>query len=471
MNMIHKENCIIPVIMAGGSGTRLWPLSRSAYPKQFLKLMSDKTLLQDTLSRLDNITCRKTIVMSNEDYRFIVAEQLRNINYDNVDILLEPEAKSTAPAIALSAFHALSFDADAILIVLAADHHISDANKFTDIINEGIKAASEGYIVTFGVVPDKAETGYGYIRWGDKIGNNLYKIDSFVEKPSIEKATHYLSEGTYLWNSGMFVCKASTYLNELKRYAPDIYSACEQSIANSTTDMGFIRVDAKAFAQSPQNSIDYAVMEHTSRSAVIPFDSTWSDIGSWFALWEASSKDDNGNVTVGDTICVGSENNYLYSKNSLVTLVGVNNLAVVQTQDALLVASLDKVQNVKTIVEELGKKKRQEHIFHKERHRPWGNIYCITRSDNYIVNKITINPGTGISQQLHYHRAEHWIVVKGTAYVTKGSESFFVTENESTYIPVGVVHSIRNNGRIPLEIIEIQSGAYVEEDDVNREGY
>ncbi|EKS6649464.1 mannose-1-phosphate guanylyltransferase/mannose-6-phosphate isomerase [Enterobacter hormaechei] len=462
-------NYIVPVIMAGGSGTRLWPLSRSTYPKQFLKLIGETTLLQETIARLDDIDHERSIIMSNEDYRFIVAEQLRTINYKKAEIILEPEAKNTAPAIALSAFHALTYNKHAILVVLAADHHIEDKDKFTALVTEGVNAAAGGYIVTFGVVPNKPETGYGYIRSGDELDNNLFKIESFVEKPSFEKAEEYLKKGTYFWNSGMFVCKASTYLDELKKYAPDIFSACEKSLLNSQADMDFLRVDAEAFSCSPKDSIDYAVMEHTERSAVIPFSSQWSDVGSWLSLWETSQKDKSGNAKIGDVICVDSTNNYMYSSDSLVTLVGVENLAVVQTQDALLVASLDKVQNVKTVVEELSRLKRKEHILHSEVFRPWGNIRCITRSNNYIVNKIVINPGAGISQQYHHHRAEHWIVVKGTAYVTKGEENFFVTENESTYIPIGITHSIKNNGRIPLEVIEIQSGSYLEEDDIYRD--
>ncbi|MBT1728452.1 mannose-1-phosphate guanylyltransferase/mannose-6-phosphate isomerase [Enterobacter quasimori] len=463
------NNYIVPVIMAGGSGTRLWPLSRSTYPKQFLKLIGEATLLQETIARLDDIPHDRTIIMSNEDYRFIVAEQLRTINYKKADIILEPEAKNTAPAIALSAFHALSYNKNAILVVLAADHYIENKEKFSYLVAEGVDAAIKGYIVTFGVVPNKAETGYGYIRSGDELDKNLYKIDSFVEKPSLEKAEQYLKEGTYFWNSGMFVCKASTYLHELKKFAPDIHSACEKSLLQSQADMDFLRVDADAFNCSPKDSIDYAVMEHTERSAVIPFSSQWSDVGSWLSLWETSEKDESGNAKIGDVICVDSANNYMYSSDSLVTLVGVENLAVVQTQDALLVASLDKVQNVKAVVEELNRLKRKEHILHTEVFRPWGSIRCYTRSNNYIVNKIVINPGAGISQQYHHHRAEHWIVVKGTAYVTKGDKKIFVTENESTYIPIGVMHSIKNNGRIPLEVIEIQSGSYLEEDDIYRD--
>ncbi|HGA1658989.1 TPA: mannose-1-phosphate guanylyltransferase/mannose-6-phosphate isomerase [Escherichia coli] len=459
---------IIPIIMAGGSGTRLWPLSRSLYPKQFLSLINENSLLQETLKRLDGLNCLPPVIVSNNEHRFIVAEQLRQFGVDDFQIILEPVDRNTAPAVALAALKSLELHGDHHMLVLAADHAIQDIEAFHAAVLAAEQESVDNKLVTFGIVPTKPETGYGYIKKGEQVKNSVFKVNSFVEKPDLETAKNYLEQKCYLWNSGMFMFKASVYLDELKKFRPDILAACKESLSSASTDLDFIRLNSDVFAECPDESIDYAVMEKTQDCVVIPLDADWSDIGSWTSLWEISEKDEHENVSHGDVINYNSRNNYIYSEGSLISTVGVNNLIIVQTKDALLVAQQDNVQDIKKIVEILKKQKRSEHISHREVYRPWGRYDSVERGDRYQVKRITVKPGECLSTQMHHHRAEHWVVVAGTAKVTCGERTFFVTENESTFIPIGTVHTLENPGKIPLEVIEIQSGVYLGDDDIVR---
>lgn len=459
---------IIPIIMAGGSGTRLWPLSRSLYPKQFLSLINENSLLQETLKRLDGLNCLPPVIVSNNEHRFIVAEQLRQFGVDDFQIILEPVGSNTAPAVALAALKSLELHGDHHMLVLAADHAIQDIEAFHAAVLAAEQESVDNKLVTFGIVPTKPETGYGYIKKGEQVKNSVFKVNSFVEKPDLETAKNYLEQKCYLWNSGMFMFKASVYLDELKKFRPDILAACKESLSSASTDLDFIRLNSDVFAECPDESIDYAVMEKTQDCVVIPLDADWSDIGSWTSLWEISEKDEHENVSHGDVINYNSRNNYIYSEGSLISTVGVNNLIIVQTKDALLVAQQDNVQDIKKIVEILKKQKRSEHISHREVYRPWGRYDSVERGDRYQVKRITVKPGECLSTQMHHHRAEHWVVVAGTAKVTCGERTFFVTENESTFIPIGTVHTLENPGKIPLEVIEIQSGVYLGDDDIVR---
>lgn len=459
---------IIPIIMAGGSGTRLWPLSRSLYPKQFLSLINENSLLQETLKRLDGLNCLPPVIVSNNEHRFIVAEQLRQFGVDDFQIILEPVGRNTAPAVALAALKSLELHGDHHMLVLAADHAIQDIEAFHAAVLAAEQESVDNKLVTFGIVPTKPETGYGYIKKGEQVKNSVFKVNSFVEKPDLETAKNYLEQKCYLWNSGMFMFKASVYLDELKKFRPDILAACKESLSSASTDLDFIRLNSDVFAECPDESIDYAVMEKTQDCVVIPLDADWSDIGSWTSLWEISEKDEHENVSHGDVINYNSRNNYIYSEGSLISTVGVNNLIIVQTKDALLVAQQDNVQDIKKIVEILKKQKRSEHISHREVYRPWGRYGSVERGDRYQVKRITVKPGECLSTQMHHHRAEHWVVVAGTAKVTCGERTFFVTENESTFIPIGTVHTLENPGKIPLEVIEIQSGVYLGDDDIVR---
>lgn len=459
---------IIPIIMAGGSGTRLWPLSRSLYPKQFLSLINENSLLQETLKRLDGLNCLPPVIVSNNEHRFIVAEQLRQFGVDDFQIILEPVGRNTAPAVALAALKSLELHGDHHMLVLAADHAIQDIEAFHAVVLAAEQESVDNKLVTFGIVPTKPETGYGYIKKGEQVKNSVFKVNSFVEKPDLETAKNYLEQKCYLWNSGMFMFKASVYLDELKKFRPDILAACKESLSSASTDLDFIRLNSDVFAECPDESIDYAVMEKTQDCVVIPLDADWSDIGSWTSLWEISEKDEHENVSHGDVINYNSRNNYIYSEGSLISTVGVNNLIIVQTKDALLVAQQDNVQDIKKIVEILKKQKRSEHISHREVYRPWGRYDSVERGDRYQVKRITVKPGECLSTQMHHHRAEHWVVVAGTAKVTCGERTFFVTENESTFIPIGTVHTLENPGKIPLEVIEIQSGVYLGDDDIVR---
>ncbi|HFM2372873.1 TPA: mannose-1-phosphate guanylyltransferase/mannose-6-phosphate isomerase [Escherichia coli] len=459
---------MIPIIMAGGSGTRLWPLSRSLYPKQFLSLINENSLLQETLKRLDGLNCLLPVIVSNNEHRFIVAEQLRQFGVDDFQIILEPVGRNTAPAVALAALKSLELHGDHHMLVLAADHAIQDIEAFHAAVLAAEQESVDNKLVTFGIVPTKPETGYGYIKKGEQVKNSVFKVNSFVEKPDLETAKNYLEQKCYLWNSGMFMFKASVYLDELKKFRPDILAACKESLSSASTDLDFIRLNSDVFAECPDESIDYAVMEKTQDCVVIPLDADWSDIGSWTSLWEISEKDEHENVSHGDVINYNSRNNYIYSEGSLISTVGVNNLIIVQTKDALLVAQQDNVQDIKKIVEILKKQKRSEHISHREVYRPWGRYDSVERGDRYQVKRITVKPGECLSTQMHHHRAEHWVVVAGTAKVTCGERTFFVTENESTFIPIGTVHTLENPGKIPLEVIEIQSGVYLGDDDIVR---
>lgn len=462
---------IYPVIMAGGVGSRLWPLSRELHPKQLLKLSGDVTMLQATVNRLHSLNAERPLVICNEDHRFLVAEQLRQTNKLSNNIILEPSGRNTAPAIALAALIALQTveknHNDPLLLVLAADHIIRDEEEFISSIRRAVPYAEGGKLVTFGIVPKHAETGYGYIRRAKFLGDG-FTVSKFVEKPDKATAEGYLASGEYYWNSGMFLFRASRYLSELSTFRPDIYMACKRAVEGVRADLDFIRVDTESFLSCPSDSIDYAVMEKTTEAVVVPMDAGWSDVGSWLSLWEISDKDESGNVFHGDALQYESNNNYVFSENILVSLVGVDDLVVVQTKDALLVSNKKRVQDVKMIVEQLKKSDRNECKIHREVYRPWGKYDSIDSGHRYQVKRITVKPGEKLSMQMHYHRAEHWIVVSGTARVTNGEHTFLVTENESTFIPVGVIHALENPGKVPLELIEVQSGTYLSDNDITR---
>ncbi|EOB1207368.1 mannose-1-phosphate guanylyltransferase/mannose-6-phosphate isomerase [Photobacterium damselae] len=461
---------ILPVIMAGGSGSRLWPLSRTHYPKQFIPLVNEYSMLQNTVTRLEQLSTLSPIVICNNEHRFMIAEQLREMNINDSSIILEPIGRNTAPAIALAAFKAISNGDDPLLLVLAADHVIKNELAFTDAVNLATPEALKGRLITFGIVPTHAETGYGYIKQGQAISDEIYHVEAFVEKPDFITAKNYLHHGGYCWNSGMFLFKASVYLEELKKFNPDIYSICEKAIKSSFTDLDFIRIHKEIFEQCPDDSIDYAVMERTDKAAVIPLDAGWSDVGSWSALWDVQSKDNNDNVTKGDVLVDSVSNSYIYSQDKLIAAVGVDNLVIVETKDAVLVANKDKVQDVKNIVNQLKQDGRPEFRQHQEVYRPWGKHDQIAEGNRYHVKKVVVRPGEKTATQIHYHRAEHWIVVSGTAKVTNGNETYLVTENQSTYIPVGAAHSFENPGKVNLELIEVRTGSYLAEDDIERMG-
>lgn len=461
---------LIPVIMAGGSGSRLWPLSRELYPKQFLQLDGEATMLQATVNRLQQLACSAPLVICNEDHRFLVAEQLRHLGKLAHNIILEPAGRNTAPAIALAALTALQTageGADLLLLVLAADHVIRDEAAFTASVQAAMPHAQAGKLVTFGIVPTQPETGYGYIRRGAE-QQGAFAVAQFVEKPDVATAEEYLFSGEYYWNSGMFLFRASRFLTELKTFRPDIYAACSQAMETIDSDLDFIRVGKAAFLACPSESIDYAVMEKTADAVVVPIEAGWSDVGSWSSLWEISTKDSAGNVLSGDVMQHDSTNSYVFAENGLVSLVGVDNVVVVQTKDAVLVVDQRKVQDVKKIVERLKAAGRSEHQVHREVYRPWGKYDAIDHGCRYQVKRISVKPGEKLSLQMHHHRAEHWVVVSGTAKVTKGDQTFLVTENESTFIPVGVVHTLENPGKVMLELIEVQSGSYFGDDDILR---
>jgi len=454
---------ICPVIMAGGSGTRLWPLSRAAYPKQFLRLHGEDTMLQATVKRLSELDTQASITICNEEHRFFVAEQLREIDKLG-SIILEPVGRNTAPAIALAALTAKD---DPLLLVLAADHVIQDESVFREAVIRAIPLAEAGKLVTFGIVPSAPHTGYGYIKRGKDLGKG-FEVNAFVEKPSSDVAQDYFSSGDYYWNSGMFLFRASNYLEELKKFRPDILKQCQESVIDVKTDLDFLRIDKDMFESCPAESVDYAVMEKTSHAVVVPMDAGWSDIGSWSSLWDVSEKDGEGNSTHGDVILHNTCNSYVKSDNTLVAVIGVDDLVVVSTKDALMVAHKDSVQDVKMITESLKIQARSEWQLSREVYRPWGKYDSIDSGERYQVKRITVKPGAKLSAQKHHHRAEHWVVVSGTALVTNGDETFLLSENESTYIPIGVVHALENPGKFDLEMIEVQSGSYLGEDDIVR---
>ncbi|HCA77320.1 MAG TPA: mannose-1-phosphate guanylyltransferase/mannose-6-phosphate isomerase, partial [Alteromonas sp.] len=417
---------------------------------------------------LDGSSAANPIVICNDAHRFLVAEQLRQMGGDHGGIILEPVGRNTAPAIALAALHAMQTDDDPVLLVLAADHLIKDSAGFQAAVSKANELAMDGNLVTFGIVPDQAHTGYGYIKGGEAIGVGM-KVDEFVEKPDLATAQQYVDSGNYFWNSGMFMFKASVYLAELKKHAPEMYSICEQAIATESKDLDFIRIDPEIFATCPDDSIDYAVMEKTALAAMVPLDAGWSDVGSWSSLWEtADNKDENGNVIVGDAILEGVNNSYINAEERLIAVVGLDDVVVVETKDAVMVANKNKVQDIKNVVNKLKAEQRPEFQFHREVFRPWGSYDSIDNGKRFQVKRITVKPGEKLSVQMHHHRAEHWIVVSGTANVTIGEKTQLVTENESVYIPIGDVHALENPGKIPLELIEVQSGAYLGEDDIVR---
>ena len=459
-----------PVILSGGSGTRLWPLSRKNLPKQFLALSGSSTLFQQTIERTRTLAgVGAPIVVCSEDHRFLVAEQLRALGIDGASILLEPVPRNTAPAIALAAWQAQAGDADAILLVLPADHLIGDTASFADAVGKALPLAEEGWLVTFGISPAAPETGFGYIKQAETIGHGAFRVERFVEKPDAATAEKYVSSGDYAWNSGMFLFKASRYLEELKQYAPTIHSTTETAFKAAKADLDFVRIDKDAFAASPEKSIDYAVMENTSRAAVLPVSCEWSDIGSWDALWATSIRDSDGNRLEGDVIAIDSHNCFVRGTDRrLVAALGLEDVVIVDTPDAMLVASRSHVQNVKQLVDKIKSDGRQEHLFHRKVYRPWGSYDSIDVGDRFQVKRISVKPGAALSLQKHHHRAEHWVIVSGTAEVTRNEEVFLLGENESTFLPLGAVHRLRNPGKVPLELIEVQSGSYLGEDDIVR---
>jgi mannose-1-phosphate guanylyltransferase/mannose-6-phosphate isomerase len=459
-----------PVILSGGSGTRLWPLSRKNLPKQFLALSGDATLFQQTVERTRALAgVGAPIVVCSEEHRFLVAEQLRALNVEGASILLEPMPRNTAPAIALAACQALANDAEATLLVLPADHLIGDTSSFAEAVGKALPLAEQGWLVTFGIRPEAPEMGFGYIKRAEAAGAAGFRVERFVEKPDAATAQKYVEAGDYEWNSGMFLFKASRYLDELQQHAPTIYAAGKAAFEKAKADLDFVRVDKEAFAASPDTSIDYAVMEKTTRAAVVPVSCAWSDIGSWDALWAASQRDGDGNRLEGDVIAIDSRNCFVRGTDRrLVAALGLDDIVIVDTPDAVLVAPRTRVQDVKRLVERIKSDGRQEHMFHRKVYRPWGSYDSIDMGDRFQVKRITVKPGAALSLQKHHHRAEHWVIVSGTAEVTRNDEVFLVAENESTFLPLGAVHRLRNPGKVPLELIEVQSGSYLGEDDIVR---
>ncbi|MBK9130703.1 MAG: mannose-1-phosphate guanylyltransferase/mannose-6-phosphate isomerase [Gammaproteobacteria bacterium] len=484
---------IQPVILSGGSGTRLWPLSREYYPKQLLAPVSDRTLLQSTVCRLDGFDggsgprIAAPLVICNEEHRFLVAEQMRQLGKPPGQILLEPVGRNTAPAATLAALHAGARDEDVVLLIMPADHLIQDEASFRQAALEGAQLAAQGYVVTFGIVPTRAETGYGYIRKGDMIASigpqssvlSPFQIDKFVEKPDAVTAQSYIDSGNYLWNSGIFMVHAGVWLEAIGRFRPDIRAAAEQSYRGGKQDGDFYRVDKPSFTSCPSDSIDYAVMEKLTvspvmpdaspaKAAVIPLDAGWSDVGAWSSLWEVSPQDADGNILRGDVLAEDTRNSMLYSEHRLLAGVGLENIIAIETADAVLVVHRDRAQDVKEIVGRLKKQGRSEHQIHRRVHRPWGSYEGIDKGERFQVKRITVKPGASLSLQMHHHRAEHWVVVSGTARVVCGDKEFLLSENQSTYIPIGVTHRLENPGTLPLELIEVQSGSYLGEDDIVR---
>ncbi len=459
---------LTPVVLSGGAGTRLWPLSRELHPKQFLPLIGAHTMLQDTVRRLAGLEVTAPIVVCNEAHRFVVAEQLRSISSPAQAIVLEPVGRNTAPAIALAALAALAADGgDALLLVLPADHVIQDVSAFQAAVRTAATAARAGHLVTFGVLPRSPETGYGYIQRGEPLAGG-WRIARFVEKPERARAVEFLAGGGYYWNSGMFVFSARRYLAELRRQASDIATACEQAFGSARADLDFTRVDAAAFSACRAESIDYAVMEKTADAVVVPLDAGWSDVGSWSSLQAASVPDADGNVIRGDVLAEDCRDSFLYAESRLVAVLGLRDHVVVETKDAVLVAPRERVQDVKALVARIRSSGRGEHLLHREVFRPWGSYDSLDSGERFQVKRLTVRPGGVLSLQLHRRRAEHWVVVSGTARITRGEEVFLLQENQSTYIPVGVRHRIENPGQVPLHVIEVQSGDYLGEDDIER---
>nr|WP_298145975.1 mannose-1-phosphate guanylyltransferase/mannose-6-phosphate isomerase [uncultured Pseudomonas sp.] len=462
---------MIPVILSGGSGSRLWPLSRKLYPKQFLTLSGSHTLFQQTLLRLNDEQMAAPIVVCNEEHRFIVGEQLAEIGCEAQAVLLEPFGRNTAPAIAIAAMKLMAEGRDELLLVLPADHLIGDRDALHAALTLGRSAAERGEMVLFGVPANKPETGYGYIKSNpspERLPNGVLAVERFVEKPSLSKACEFVASGDYFWNSGMFLFRSSRYLEELKRHEPDIYDTCVLALERSSEDDAYVLIDSATFACCPENSIDYAVMEKTERACVVPLDAGWSDIGCWSSLWDVQDKDAQGNAATGDVLMEDCRNCLVHSTDKLVTLIGLDDLVVVETKDAVMIAPRERAQEVKQLVNTLTAQGRPETQKHSQVYRPWGAYDSVDVGSRFQVKHISVKPGAQLSLQMHHHRAEHWIVVSGTAQVTCDDRTFLLTENQSTYIPIASVHRLANPGRIPLEIIEVQSGSYLGEDDIQR---
>ncbi|MCX7673832.1 MAG: mannose-1-phosphate guanylyltransferase/mannose-6-phosphate isomerase [Thiobacillaceae bacterium] len=461
---------LYPVILSGGSGTRLWPLSRAALPKQLLPLASELTLLQETVLRLDGLPeVAAPLVLCNEEHRFLIAEQLRQIGVTPHGIYLEPVGRNTAPAATVAALALTRLDPDALMLLLPADHLIRDVAAFHACIHEGLQAAYAGHLVTFGILPDAPHTGYGYIQRGEPIsGTRAHRVARFIEKPDRATAERLLDSGDHLWNSGMFLFPARRFLDEVTRLQPAIQAACAQALEHACSDLDFWRLERKAFEACPADSIDYAVMEHTRDAAVVPADIGWSDIGAWSALWEVGDKDGAGNVVRGDVFLHAARDCYVRADSRMVAEIGVQDLIIVETADAVLVADRAQAQEVRRVVEQLKAQGRSEHEFHTRVYRPWGWYEGIDAGERFQVKRIMVKPGEKLSLQMHHHRAEHWIVVSGTALVTRDGKQELITENQSTYIPLGTVHRLENPGKIPLHLIEVQSGPYLGEDDIVR---
>ncbi len=477
--MNHKPDTIVPVILAGGMGTRLWPLSREHYPKQLMPVMGgEHSLLQLTAMRLSGLQdTARPIVVCNEEHRFMVAAHLQLDSLRPSAILLEPVGRNTAPAAAVAALEAAKDGSDPVLLVMPSDHIIRNTEAFGAAVETGRRLAGEGHIVTFGIKPDRAATGYGYIKMGAALasdspeataGEGVYRIEEFVEKPDLPTAGHYLAAGTYLWNSGIFMFKSSVYLGELGRSSPEMLEACTEAYTKAGHDLDFLRLDTRSFTSCPSDSIDYAVMERTSTGAVVPIDVGWSDVGSWSTLHELRERNSQGNVLLGDVVAEDVRTCYLHSTNRLIAALGIENQVVVETKDAILIAPLDRVQDIKLLVRKLKAENREEAVAHSKVYRPWGHYEGVDSGERFQVKRLTVNPGASLSLQLHYHRAEHWVVVKGTARVTAGDKVFFLSEDQSTYIPWGTEHRLENPGKIPLELIEVQTGSYLGEDDIKR---
>lgn len=465
---------MIPVVLCGGVGARLWPLSRCVLPKQLLALAHDDwSMLQQTVLRTRSIAdIVSPVIVCHEEHRFMVGEQLQQVAISDATILLEPQGRNTAPAIALAAFTALSdskYQDDPCLLVMPADHIISDSPAFLNALAVARLQAEADRLVTFGVVPNSPQTGYGYIKVGRDLSEGVFAVDEFKEKPTLEAAEHYLLSGDYYWNGGIFVFKASVFLAELKKFAPQIYLACQKAVSGSKRDLDFLRIDSECFHASPSDSIDYAVLEKTDKAVVVPLDAGWSDVGSWSALWDVSDKDQNGNAIFGDVLIHNTRNSHIYSESKLIAAVGVKDVVVVETDDAVLVASMNQSQQVKKIVEQLQAQGRSQVNHHRKVYRPWGWYDSIDKGDGFQVKRILVIPGARLSVQLHHRRAEHWIVVKGVAEVLLGDKTFMLQANESTYVPIGVIHALGNPSEDePLEIIEVRSGSYLGEDDIVR---